>query len=220
MDYDWEHRVNTTSGTVGWRERLLGIFHSPYQPTDPVLFAEMMTSLPIDFREFTFVDLGSGKGRTLLMASEYPFRRIIGVEIVPALHRVAEENVCLHIERSAETQEAVSLPRSQARIECVCTDARDYNFPAEPLVVYLFNPLSEAGFVRVIGNIERSLRERPREVYIVYHNPLLERLLTQNALFKRIGGSHQFAIYTKRSEKMQRIKKGEPELPVRPDFEV
>jgi hypothetical protein len=70
MEYDWEHRVNTTSGGIGWRERLLGTFHSPYQPTDAALFRDMMTSLPIDFNQFTFVDLGSGKGRTLLMASE------------------------------------------------------------------------------------------------------------------------------------------------------
>ncbi|MFI5111073.1 MAG: hypothetical protein ACHP78_19805, partial [Terriglobales bacterium] len=46
MEYDWEHRVNTTSGTVGWRARLLGLFHSPYQPTDPAVFREMMASLP------------------------------------------------------------------------------------------------------------------------------------------------------------------------------
>jgi len=76
MEYDWEHRVNTTSGTVSWRARLLGLFHSPYQPTEPALFQEMMASLPIEFDQFTFIDLGSGKGRTLLMASEYPFMKI------------------------------------------------------------------------------------------------------------------------------------------------
>ncbi|HLB92446.1 MAG TPA: hypothetical protein VJK27_08915, partial [Terriglobales bacterium] len=75
MEYDWEHRVNTTSGTLSWRERLLGTFHSPYQPTDPALFQEMMSALPIQFDEFTFIDIGSGKGRTLLMASEYPFQK-------------------------------------------------------------------------------------------------------------------------------------------------
>lgn len=51
MGYDWEHRVNTTSGTVGWRERLLGVFLSAYQPTDPAAFQEMMASLPIDLPE-------------------------------------------------------------------------------------------------------------------------------------------------------------------------
>ena len=76
-DFDWEHRVSTTSGAVGWRDRLLGMFHSPYQPTEAALFHEMIAALAgqagFDFREFTFIDLGSGKGRTLLMASDYPF---------------------------------------------------------------------------------------------------------------------------------------------------
>src|ERR1700727_1709448 len=84
-DYDWEHRVNTTSAAVNWRDRLLGVFHSPYQPTESVLFHEMIAALGaqacFDFRDFTFVDLGSGKGRTLFMASVSPFRRIVGVEL-------------------------------------------------------------------------------------------------------------------------------------------
>jgi len=102
MEYDWEHRVNTTSGTVGGRERLLGLLHSAYQPTDPALFREMMASLPIELDTFTFVDLGSGKGRTLLMASEYPFRRIVGVELLPALHQVAQENLARYKSESPE----------------------------------------------------------------------------------------------------------------------
>src|SRR5229473_3258379 len=70
-DYDWDHHVNTTSAAVGWRNRLLGVFHSPYQATEPTLFREMLEALNIDFTQYTFIDLGSGKGRTLLMASEY-----------------------------------------------------------------------------------------------------------------------------------------------------
>jgi hypothetical protein len=68
-DYDWDYRVNTTSGAVGWRDRLLGVFHSPYQPTEPKLFHEMLNALEqqtkLNFADFTFIDLGSGKGRTL-----------------------------------------------------------------------------------------------------------------------------------------------------------
>ena len=78
VQYDWDYRVDTTSATIGWRDRLLGMLHSPYQPTEPSLFHEMLSALKIDFREFTFIDLGSGKGRVLLMAADYPFRRIVG----------------------------------------------------------------------------------------------------------------------------------------------
>src|ERR1700675_1077171 len=60
-EYDWEHRVNTTSAAVGWRDRLLGVFHSPYQPTESALFHEMLDALGqqagFDFHEITFVDL-------------------------------------------------------------------------------------------------------------------------------------------------------------------
>src|SRR5262249_18546177 len=64
VEFDWDHRVDTTSATVGWGDRLLGVFHSPYQPTEPALFHEMMQALGADVSGFTFIDLGSGKGRT------------------------------------------------------------------------------------------------------------------------------------------------------------
>src|SRR5260370_15319574 len=110
MEYDWEHRVNTASGAVGWRARLLGLFHSPYQPTDPALFQEIMASLPIEFEQFAFVDLGSGKGRTLLMASEYPFKRIVGVELIAELHRGGGE-----YSRLSEPDAALRADRDHAR---------------------------------------------------------------------------------------------------------
>ena len=185
MEYDWEHRVNTTSGTVGWRERLLGVLHSAYQPTDPAAFREMMAALPIQFDQFSFVDLGSGKGRTLLLASEYPFRRIVGVELLPALHHIAQENLARY---KSEAQKCFAL-------EAVCCDAIDYSFPAEPLLLYLFNPLPESGLRRVMANLERSLRAHPRAVYVLYHNPVLEHVLNESAAFTKRDGTHQYSIF-------------------------
>jgi SAM-dependent methyltransferase len=185
VEYDWENRVNTTSGTVGWHARLLGLFHSPYQPTDPALFREMMACLPIEFDEFTFVDLGSGKGRTLLMASEYPFRRIVGVELIAELHRAAEENIRAY---HSATQQCTN-------IESMLVGAADFPFPAEPTVLYLFNPLPESGLRRVIANLERSLSAHPRIVYVLYHNPLLERVLGGSAVLTRICGTQSYSIY-------------------------
>jgi SAM-dependent methyltransferase len=189
MDYDWEHRVNTTSGTVGWRARLLGLFHSPYQPTEPSLFAEMMASLPIDFHTFTFIDVGSGKGRTLLMASEYPFRQIIGVELIAELHNAAEENIRLY---QSETQQC-------SRIESILADACDFDFPNAPLVLYLFNPLPEDALTKVLARLKRSLHENPRPVWLIYHNPLLDSVLKGTEEFKKIYATTQFYVYTSRA---------------------
>jgi len=191
-DYDWDHRVNTTSAAVSWRDRLLGVFHSPYQPTEAGLFREMLEALReqthADFRDFVFLDLGSGKGRTLLMASDYPFRRIVGVELLPALHQTAQENLGKY---RGESQKCFAL-------EAICADATDFPFPAEPIVLYLFNPLPESGLRRTIANLEQSLRDHPRAAYVLYHNPLLAHVLSESAVFTKIGGTHQYALYASR----------------------
>jgi SAM-dependent methyltransferase len=186
VDYDWDFRVDTTGATVAWQDRLLGLFHSPYQPTEPALFHEMLASLNIQFDEFTFIDVGSGKGRALLLASDYPFRKIVGVELFPALDRVARENISKY---KSETQRCFAM-------EAMCGDASEFQFPAEPLIVYLFNPLPEAALEKMLRNLERSLGSHPRAVYVLYHNPLLEGVLSELPWLRRIGGTHQYAAFS------------------------
>ncbi len=193
-DYDWDYRVNTTSGAVGWRDRLLGQFHSAYQPTEPAAFHEMLNTLQgsptrdqpvLNFRDFTFIDLGSGKGRTLLMASDYPFHRIIGVELLPSLHQTAQQNLAQY---KSATQKCFA-------VESICADATAFPFPTDPLVIYLFNPFPETGMRQVFVNLKQSLREHPRAVYVVYHNPLLEHVLTEAGFLHKVGGTHQYSLF-------------------------
>jgi SAM-dependent methyltransferase len=185
VDYDWDHRVDTTGATVSWRDRLLGLLHSPYQPTDPALFQEMLASLKINFRDFVFIDIGSGKGRTLLMASDYPFRRIVGVELLPELHRIAQENI-----RKYKRDSQLCFA-----IESICADAREFTFPLQSTVLYLFNPLPEPGLVQLLANLEQSLREHLRPMFVIYHNPVLEHAVTESKWLKKIGGTHQYSIF-------------------------
>jgi SAM-dependent methyltransferase len=191
-DYDWDLRVNTTSAAVGWRDRLLGAFHSPYQPTEPALFHEMLSTLARDFdlnfRDFTFLDLGSGKGRTLLMASDYPFRRIVGVELLPALDRIAQENLRAY---KNESQKCFAL-------ESVCADATAFPFPDVPLVIYLFNPFPESGLRRVAASFDQSLRANPRPAYLLYHNPLLEHVLIEIGSLCQVGKTDQYSVFASR----------------------
>jgi SAM-dependent methyltransferase len=194
-DYDWDYRVNTTSAAVGWRDRLLGMFHSAYQPTEPAAFREMLDAVQqapgpgqttLNFRDFTFVDLGSGKGRTLLMASDYPFRRILGVELLPSLHEIAQENLRKY---KSESQKCFTF-------EAICADATTFSFPEEPLVIFLFNPFPESGMRQVFANLQQSLRAHPRSVYVLYHNPLLEHVLSENVGLRKIAGAHQYSLFS------------------------
>jgi hypothetical protein len=185
VEYDWDHRVDTTSATVGWRDRLLGVFHSAYQPTDPALFHEMLSRLDLDFRDYTFIDIGSGKGRTLLMASDYPFRKILGVELLPQLDLIACQNIAKY---KSEKQQCFA-------IESCCVDAHDFRFPAEPTLLYLFNPLPRAGLVLLLDSLARSLAEHPRRCYVLYHNPLHDDVLSSRSWQKQNGSTHQYSVY-------------------------
>ena len=180
MEYDWEHRVDTTAATVSARDRFIGLLNSPYQATDPELFKEMMAELPVRFEEFTFIDVGSGKGRTLLIAADYSFRRIVGIELLPALHRVAQQNIA-------------SYPRT-GQIELICTDASSFQFPAEPLVIYLFNPLPQLSLAKMVANLERSLLSSPRAAWIVYHNPLEQDVILQSGRFRKAAATNSYSV--------------------------
>src|SRR6185503_13873283 len=145
---------------------------------------------PIDFQNFTFIDLGSGKGRVLLMAAPYGFKKIMGVEFIPEWHRIAEQNI-----RKFTAQYGTA-----SAIESFCMDAREFQFPAEPLVVYLFNPFPEPVFAAVMDNLRRSIIQTPRAVYIAYRFPEFENLLLQAAWLEKVVGTEQWAVYENRRE--------------------
>lgn len=183
VEFDWDHPgANTTSATVTTTTRLLAaISGAPYQPSDPAMFAEMLHALDSNFSQFTFIDIGAGKGRTLLMAAEFGFRRVIGVELLPELHQVAVGNIAAS---------------NYSNIESVCIDGRDYQFPPEPLVIYLFNPLPAAALAETMENLRQSLTQHPRPVRIIYHNPISEDVLAASPFLKKIRATHQYAIYS------------------------
>ena len=185
VDYDWEYRVDTTSANVGWRARLIGLLNSPYQPIEAALLREILNQLAIDFAQFTFVDIGSGKGRALLLAAEYPFRKIIGVELLPELNEIALENIRRFSAR--QTQCGV--------IEAVCGDATEFALPAGPLVLLLNNPLPAAGLQEFISQVTSSLRHEPRPVWLIYANPTLEYIVSSSSMLRKVSGTHQYSIF-------------------------
>jgi len=190
MDYDWENHVNTTSATVTWRTRLLGLFNSPYQPIPPEQFHQIISTLSshvapdTSFSRFTFIDIGAGKGRALLLASEFGFRRIIGVELLPELVAVARENV-REFERRG----------MRSKIELVRGDATTFVCPAEPAVVFLFNSLPQSSLRTFLENLERSLHQNPHPVYVVYANPIFEQIIGSIQSLTRLEGNHQCLLF-------------------------
>jgi hypothetical protein len=110
----------------------------------------------------------------------------MGVELLPALHETARHNVAQY---KSDTQKCF-------QIETIRGDATAFPFPEDPLLLYLFNPLPESGLRQTLANLARSVEMNPRVVYVLYHNPQLERVLMENAKFGKIAGTHQFSVFT------------------------
>ena len=123
-----------------------------------------------DYSKYTFIDVGSGKGRVLFVAAEYPFRKVMGVEFSNTLHDDAVANL-----------KRYRFPRRRcADIEPVHADAREFEFPNDNLVIYLFNPFGQEVMERMLENLERSLERHPRHVIVVMlwpeHSDVVERM--------------------------------------------
>jgi len=140
-----------------------------YEPTPTGVFRQIMRTIQIRHEDFIFCDLGSGLGRTLLLASDHPFRAIVGVEFSPTLHRIAEENIRVYRSRRQRCFE----------VRSICEDATAYEIPAEPTVFFLYNPFRPPVMRQVVGNIRASLDRKPRQTVLIYYNPLSAHVIDE-----------------------------------------
>ncbi len=129
-----------------------------YTGTDPKLFQRVMQELPINHEDFTFIDYGSGKGKALLLASLWNFMAVVGVEFAKILHETALQNCrsFVHPEKKCHDIRSTHI------------DATQFDLPITPLLLYFYNPFSEAVMSAVLKKIETSLIDYPRDVWICY----------------------------------------------------
>ncbi len=110
-----------------------------------------------------FVDLGSGKGRVVLQAARYPFKRVIGVEIAADLSEIAGANVRATRERRRLACEDIEL---------VTADILEYELPPDVTVAYMYNPVRGRTFELAIDRLISALDERPRPFRLIYSTPV------------------------------------------------
>lgn len=186
-DFDASHGTDTGGYMPipdlpqGYQEPPGGVY---YQATPPGLFAEVMASLPPSLSDFTFVDIGSGKGMALLLAAAYPFRRIIGVELSQALHEVAEDNI--------RNFKGATCCRD---IRSLCANALEFPIPDGPLVIYLFNPFPGEVVDRLLDRLWQSLAAAPRETFIIYMNPAAVSVFRKQPRLEPLAINAEFALY-------------------------
>jgi len=137
---------------------------------------------PHPIESYTFIDIGCGKGRGLMVASEFRFRRVVGVELNPALAAIAQQNVA-HWNRSHATD---STAGPIAPIEVVEQDALDYTLPATPTLLFLFHPFEAPVLKQLLRRIETQFAQRPGTLDLLYVNAECADVLDRNPAFDQL----------------------------------
>ena len=162
----------------------------PYVPTQGRVFKALMAAIDLP-PGGVFVDVGSGKGKVLILAAEYDFRKIIGVEFSARLCAIANAN----IERYSRLRRPAVTPVVHH------ADIVDYPLSDEN-VFFLYNPFHTAVMEAFLARIDQSLRANPRDAWIIYHQPFTPcRSAIEAAGFSEVRllrlGKAVFRIYSR-----------------------
>ncbi len=125
-----------------------------------------------------FLDVGAGKGRAVLLASQYPFLQVEGIELNPHLADVARANVARWSNH----------PQSDALAPIVLRegDATRLPLPAAPTLAYLFHPFEIGLLRRFMRHVTASVKAQPRPFDLVYVNAEHDSLLDTARNLRRL----------------------------------
>jgi len=143
-----------------------------YRATKALPLRKLLKRLELP-RDVTFVDLGSGKGRVLLLAAQLGFMKVVGVEFSPALCVIARDNV----------RKFTRQIKTKSHIEVVEADAALFHISPDHCIFYAYNPFDGVVLEKFLANLKASLNRFPRPVWFLYNTPLHARVIEASRLF-------------------------------------
>ena len=156
FDTDSGYRAHATPYQASKARPLMKLFHELRLPKDGIL-----------------VDLGCGKGRVLFVAAQLGFKKVVGIEFCAQLCRNARKNAELFLKK---------YPSSSA-IEVIEADVSRYEFNGDENIFFLYNPFDSVVLADVLERINTSAVKTPRDMWMIYNNPVLHDIVLQNQLF-------------------------------------
>jgi SAM-dependent methyltransferase len=161
-----------------------------YEAVDPAAFDALMRALPVAYEGNVFVDIGSGKGRAVLLASRFPFREIIGIELSERLAAQARKNVSIFRDDAQRC----------GNISVVCADATRYELPPWDTVLFLYNPFDKHGMRQLHANVARSIQKHPRRICLAYHQAVHRSIWDESNTFDFLKSVGKSVIYRSKGD--------------------
>jgi SAM-dependent methyltransferase len=192
--FDARYDIDTRQGDGAYLQQLAVDFEAsakcavPYEAVQLHMFRRMLGEISLDRSKYSFVDLGSGKGRAVFLAAKAGFSQVIGVELSSEIHRTALANLSAFTRKEWVGQ----------NIQLVCQDAIDYEFPSQNLVLFLYNPFFGEVMQAMVRNLSRFLTQQDKDLFILYRNPQCADLLDQLPELEVIASTGSYRIYRRR----------------------
>jgi hypothetical protein len=186
--FDIEHGVQT-SGLVHGRDLKTGhpndAHNTAYYGIAPSVLLDLLswwraTDLVAPPMDYSFIDLGAGMGRGMLIASRMPFREVIGVELHPELAAIAQRNLDKW-QRSG---------RARCPMHIACQDVTEFRFPAGPCVAYLFNPFREPVLENLLDHLADEFAGRRRQLDLIYANDEMADTILKDGRWQQLWKGH------------------------------
>jgi hypothetical protein len=126
----------------------------------------------------TLIDLGCGRGRVCVIATEFPFRKIIGLELAAPLITTARRNAAHMRSKFPE----------RTPIEIIKGDATQPPLNGHAVVLFLYHSFGVEMVRRLIAHIEDTISSSPQlKVMIIYYNPVHGQVFDDSSAFSRFS---------------------------------
>jgi SAM-dependent methyltransferase len=178
--FDRKYRVRTSgliplANTSFERARLADA--TQYGPVNAWAFRRFLRQLNLP-HESHFVDLGCGLGRACILAGEYGFRKVTGVELAPELCQVARANLS-RCRLPSDRLSPVTILQMDAFDFCENTDAD---------VFFMYRPFSGEFLSHILEKLKERAASQNRILTIIYS----ERMLVPISSAKIFAGNPAF----------------------------
>ncbi|MBE3141256.1 MAG: class I SAM-dependent methyltransferase [Thermoplasmata archaeon] len=102
------------------------------------------------------VDIGCGQGRIVCFLAMQNVKRVIGIEVIEELAKIAKENI-------KNMKIRPTMP-----VDIHTCDAAEFDY-SECTIFIFFNPFGLRTLSRVVNNIESTVISHPRNIKIIYY---------------------------------------------------
>jgi SAM-dependent methyltransferase len=166
-------------GTGAKQEELTAYYGVAPSILEGVIDQWLQRTAPLhSIERYTFLDVGAGKGRALLLASQFPFAAVEGVELNCSLARIAQSNVDIWL-RDSKASPLAPITLHHA-------DATTHPLPKTPTLAFLFHPFEDPVLKRFLRHIETHLTAHPHAFDLMYVNAEHGSLLDKHPCFTQV----------------------------------